>query len=91
MNIDLDLDDILWGMSRFEKKEMLKYLLDDMDIDDIHKILSESNLPNDIPKISYLLGEEEFNNRLIGLINNRFKLTSDEESVILRITERVNP
>jgi len=91
MNIDIEVDDVLWSMSKYEKKEMLESLLDDMDIKVITECLKKSNLLSKVPNLNTKEEEEDFNNKVLGLINNRFKLTNEEEELISKITDRINP
>jgi hypothetical protein len=91
MNIDVDVDDVLWSMSSYEKKEMLKALIDDMDLEVVMKCLKETNILSTIPNINSKLDDDDFNIRVMGLINNRFKLTTEEEDFIIRVSERINP
>ena len=70
MNIDVSVDEVLYGMTRSEKKEMLESLLDDI-------VSNES--------------DEDFNIKVMSLINNRYKLSLEEESLIINICERINP
>jgi|APGre2960657404_1045060.scaffolds.fasta_scaffold46956_2 hypothetical protein len=91
MNIDIDVDDVLWSMGRSEKKEMLKSLLDDMDHKVIMECLKNSNLKNKLPNMISNNSDEEFNAKVMSLINNRYKLSPQEELFVTNLCNRVNP
>jgi len=91
MNIDIDVDDVLWSMGRSEKKEMLKSLLDDMDHKVIMECLKNSNLKNKLPNMISNNSDEEFNAKVMSLINNRYKLSPQEELFVTNLCTRVNP
>lgn len=91
MDIDVDVEDVLWSMSRSEKKEMLESLLDDMDHKVIMECLKNSNVTNKLPNVVSKESDEDFNMKVMSLINNRYKLSSEEESLILNICGKVNP
>ena len=90
VNVDLDIDDILWNLSKYEKKELLSELISEMDIEDVIKIIKSTNLTPELATIS-LVSDEEFNQKIIGLLNNRHKLTNEDEKFLYTIAERVNP
>ena len=90
MNIDIDVDDVLWSMCRSEKREMLESLLDDMDHTVIMECIKNSNVTNKLPHIISKESDEDFNMKVMSLINNRYKLSSEEESLILNICGKVN-
>jgi hypothetical protein len=91
MDIDVDVEDVLWSMSRSEKKEMLESLLDDMDHKVIMECLKNSNVTNKLPNVVSKESDEDFNMKVMSLINNRYKLSYEEESLIINICGRVNP
>ena len=91
MNIDISVDEVLYGMTRSEKKEMLESLLNDMDHKVIMECLKNSNLSSKLPNIVSRESEEDFNMKVMSLINNRYKLSDEEESLMINICGRVNP
>jgi hypothetical protein len=91
MDIDISVDEVLYGMTRSEKKEMLKSLLDDMDHKVIMECLKNSNLTSKLPNVVSNESDEDFNMKVMSLINNRYKLSLEEESLIINICERINP
>lgn len=92
--IDYDVDELLWEMSKRDKKEMLEALLGDMDIKDVSEVvkgLTDKNMKT-------ILGgavlepntptTENFNQAISNLINKSWRLTNEEESIIMNIAER---
>ena len=91
MDIDVDVEDVLWSMSRSEKKEMLESLLDDMDHKVIMECLKNSNVTNKLPNVVSKESDEDFNMKVMSLINNRYKLSQQEELFVINLCTRVNP
>jgi hypothetical protein len=91
MNIDIEVNDVLWSMTSYEKKEMLNALFNDMDIPIITECLNESGLLSKVPSLMAKETDDEFNKQVLGLLNNRFKLTNEEEEMISKISQRINP
>ncbi len=91
MDIDISVDEVLYGMTRSEKKEMLESLLDDMDHKVIMECLKNSNLTTKLTNIVSKESDEDFNTKVMSLINNRYKLSQQEELFITNLCDRVNP
>lgn len=91
MDIDVSVDEVLYGMTRSEKREMLESLLDDMDYKIIMECLKNSKVTSKLPNVVSKESDEDFNMKVMSLINNRYKLSSEEESLILNICGKVNP
>jgi hypothetical protein len=91
MDIDISVDEVLYGMTRSEKKEMLESLLDDMDHKVIMECLKNSNLTTKLTNVVSKETDEEFNTKVMSLINNRYKLSRQEELFITNLCDRVNP
>jgi len=91
MTIAVEVEDILWGMTSFEKKEMFEELLSELDINWIMECLKDANISSKLSKSVDKNSEEEFNKKVLSLINNSFKLTKEEEDLISKISDRINP
>jgi hypothetical protein len=91
MDIDISVDEMLYGMTRSEKREMLESLLDDMDHKVIMECLKNSNLTSKLPNVVSKETDEDFNMKVMSLIDNRYKLSQQEELFILNLCGRVNP
>ncbi len=76
-SIDIDLDDILWGLSSYEKQE----LVDDL-YDDGYCPKQIGNHPDDEDS-------DEWDTNVRKLIGNKWRLTTEDEETILRITNNI--
>lgn len=77
-SIDIDIDDILYGMTSWEKQDLADALYED---GYTPKPL-ESTIPN-------LQPTTEFDEQVIKLIGNSWKLSKEDEETILRITNKI--
>jgi hypothetical protein len=91
MDINISVDEVLYSMTRSEKREMLESLLDDMDHKVIMECLKNSNLTSKLPNVVSKESDEDFNMKVMSLINNRYKLSFQEELFITNLCGRVNP
>jgi len=91
MTIAVEVEDVLWGMTSFEKKEMFEELLSELDINWVMECLKDANISSKLSKSVDKNSEEEFNKKVLSLINNSFKLTKEEEDLISKISDRINP
>jgi hypothetical protein len=91
MTIAVEVEDVLWGMTSFEKKEMFEELLSELDINWVMECLKDANISSKLSKSVDKNSEEEFNKKVLSLINNSFKLTQEEEDLIYKISDRINP
>jgi len=91
MDIDISVDEMLYGMTRSEKREMLESLLDDMDHKVIMECLKNSNVTSKLSNVVSKESDEDFNMKVMALINNRYKLSFQEELFITNLCGRVNP
>ena len=74
-SIDIDIDDILYSMSSYEKQELADELYEDGYIakkDDAQKST-----------------DDEWNESVNKLFNNKWRLSKEDEETILRITNKL--
>lgn len=76
-SIDIDLDDILWGLSSYEKQELADELYDDG-----YCPKQVGNHPDDEDV-------DEWDTQIRKLIGNKWRLTTEDEETILRITNKI--
>jgi hypothetical protein len=94
ITVDIDVQELLWEMRKYDKKEMLEALLSDMDEKDIKdsiKSLDDETIVSifKIKNIGYQNpAEEKFNQNLISLLGKSWRLSNEEESLINKIAER---
>ena len=91
MTIAVEVEDVLWSMTSREKKEMFEELLSELDINWIMECLKDANISSKLSKSVDKNSEEEFNKKILSLINNSFKLTKEEEDLISKKSDRINP
>lgn len=77
-SIDIDIDDILWGMSDYEKQNLVDDLYDEgfvpKQLGGVH--------PDDVPT-------GEFDKEVTKLIGNSWRLTKEDEETILKIANKL--
>jgi hypothetical protein len=74
-SIDIDIDDILYGMSSWEKQELADELYADGYF--AKKDVSERDI------------DDDWNEQVNKLFNNKWRLTKEDEETILRITNKL--
>lgn len=81
INVDLDVSEVYWELSRREKKEFVEMLAEDgLCID----LTDKSN-----DKLINNLLDEMWNEEVTKLINCRHLLTTEQELQILQITKKI--
>ena len=74
-SIDIDIDDILYGMTTYEKQELVDELYAGGYV--AKKDTSERNT------------DDEWNEQVHKLFNNKWRLSKEDEETILRITNKL--
>jgi hypothetical protein len=78
ISVDVDIDDILWDMTSYEKQELVDELYADgyipKQMGGVH--------PDDVPT-------GDFDREVSKLIGNSWKLSKEDEETILRITNKL--
>ena len=91
MTIAVEVEDVLWSMTSWEKEEMFKELLSGLDINWVTEYLNDANIITKLSKSVDKNRDDEYNKKVLSLLNNRFKLTNEEEEMIYKISDRINP
>lgn len=78
VDIDIDVDEFLEECTTHEIQEVIEWLKENGNIENDVIIQDNSNFQDDI-----------FNENLNKLIGNRWKLSSEDEETILRISEKL--
>jgi hypothetical protein len=76
-SIDIDIDDILWGMSDYEKQELVDDLYDD-------GYVAKKDIRNNDD-----IGVDEFDESVYKLLGNGWKLSKEDEETILKIAKKL--
>jgi hypothetical protein len=74
-SIDIEIDDILYGMTSWEKQELADELYADGYV--AKKDVSERDI------------DDDWNEQVNKLFNNKWRLTKEDEETILRITNKL--
>ncbi len=78
ISVDVDIDDVLWGMSSYEKQKLADELYEDgyvpKQMGGVH--------PDDSPT-------GDFDKEVSKLIGNSWRLSKEDEETILRITNKL--
>ncbi len=78
ISVDVDIDDVLWGMSSYEKQQLVDELYEDgyvpKQMGGVH--------PDDAPT-------GDFDKEVSKLIGNSWRLSKEDEETILRITNKL--
>lgn len=74
--IDVDIDDILWGMSNHEKQEL------------IDTLYQEGFIPTKESGLK-LEQDEEWDTQVGKLMGNKWRLSKEDEEIILKIVGKI--
>ena len=85
ININVDLDEIYDEMSRYDKEEMVEWLLDDGILEN-HKNLNIRKL---VRGNEESFDEEQFRNNLTKLWSNFYQLSNEDEEIIKIIANKL--
>ncbi len=77
ISVDVDIDDVLWGMSDYEKQQLVDDLFDD---GYVAKKDQRSNSG---------ATDSDWDEAVAKLIGNKWRLTTEDEETILRITNKI--
>ena len=75
VDLDLDIDDILWELDNREKKELVERLIED-------------GYALKLTLDSESLSEWEFNKTITKIADNRLRLTPEEDAILKKIADR---
>ena len=74
--IDVDIDDILWGMSNHEKQEL------------IDTLYQEGFIPTKESSLK-LEHDEEWDTQVGKLVGNKWRLSKEDEEIVLNIVGKI--
>ena len=95
VNVDIDINDILWSMSSYEQEKLLAQLLEDMSPEKIRTAISR--MRNEEKKLiavglinfkKVTSNEEIFNDDLIKLSESYMRLSIEEQTIIQSIAKK---
>jgi hypothetical protein len=88
ININFDVDDLIWELGSHDKKELLEALLEDMDDEDIRHILSKTQSSLMLSSDDRGCSHDEFQKSLQAISDNYMQVTSEEENTIKSLAKR---
>ena len=74
-SIDIDIDDILYGMTSWEKQEL---------VDDLYAAGYVAKKDSEATNT-----DDEWNEQVHKLFNNKWRLSKEDEETILKITNKI--
>lgn len=95
ISVDVDIDDIVCSMSKYDKQEMLEELVNELDKDSIKNILKgikdedKKSIVNNFlfnDRMTFL--EIEFTNNIVNLQRNYLKLSNEDQKIIEDISKK---
>ena len=90
ISVDIDVDDIIWGMSRYERRNFFEKMQREGHISKSCQITSEGEVkaPEHVERNAIRESNDEFNHALSLLWNNGWKLTKDQEDYVIELSKR---
>lgn len=90
ISIDVDIDDIIWGMSSYDRKAFFKRMQDEGYISKSCIVTKEGEVeaPSHIEKRAIAESKDEFNLALQKLFGNGWRLTKEQEDYIINLSKR---
>jgi hypothetical protein len=76
-SIDIDISDLLWNMSDYEKQEL---------VDDLYE---DGFTPNGLPEKNVSIDGDAFDEAVSKLLGNSWRLTKEDEETILLIANKL--
>jgi len=84
IDVDIDIDDIVYNMSKYDRKELFKAMKEDGYISDSCVITEEGEVESSIGIDS----RDDFDKALVKLFGNGWKLTKEEEEYVIELAKR---
>jgi hypothetical protein len=90
ISINIDIEDIIWGMGTYDRKAFFKAMQDNDYISKSCVVTNEGKVEASAHTERKALDEskDDFNNALSLLYNNGWKLTKEEEEYIINLSKR---
>lgn len=90
ISIDVDIDDIIWGMGSYDRKAFFKAMQDEGYISKSCVITKDGEVKAaaHVERNALAESKDEFNCALQKLFNNGWKLTLEQEQYIIELAKR---
>lgn len=90
ISIDIDIQDIIWSMSKYDRREFFNEMQDEGYVSKSCIITNDGEVkaPAHIERNALNESQDDFNIAIQKLFNNGWRLTSEEEEYIINISKR---
>lgn len=90
ISVDVDIDDIIWGMGKWDRKQFFRSMQDDGYISKSCVITDEGEVKASphIEQRAISESQDEFNQALRKLFGNGWRLTLEQEQYIIELAKR---
>jgi hypothetical protein len=90
ISVDVDIDDIISNMSRYDRRVFFESMQDDGYISKSCEITNEGEVraPAHIERNALVESQDEFNIALNKLWNNGWKLTKEQEDYVINLAKK---
>ena len=92
LTVEMSADEIAFGLSNREKRELLKELLKTVSREDVLAVMEKNGIDDGIIQsfkfIGYGIHEQNFNNALDNLSKSYMRLTVDDQNLIEQIAKK---
>lgn len=90
ISIDVDIEDIIWGMGRYERRKFFEVMQNEGHISKECVITSDGEVQAAPHIEKRAIGEstDDFNQALQSLWNNGWKLTKEQEDYVIELAKR---
>jgi hypothetical protein len=78
-DFDVDVDDFLYECNDWDIKEIIQYLIE-------NDYISEKQLEVEDGNLTFI--EQEFNEMIAKIVDNRLRLTAEEDALLKKIADR---
>jgi hypothetical protein len=91
ISIDVDIDDIIWAMSSYDRRELFNHMQDRGYISKLCIITKEGEVkaPAHIERNALDESQSEFNQALHKLFGNGWRLTREQEEYIIKLSKQL--
>jgi hypothetical protein len=90
ISIDVDIDDVIWGMGTYDRKEFFKRMQEEGYISKSCVITKEGEVKaaSHVERNALAESKDEFNLALQKLFGNGWRVTKEEEEYIIKLSKR---
>lgn len=91
ISLDIDIDEIIYAMSKYDRKEFFRQMQSDGYISESCTITNEGYVESSagIEKKIESQSKDDFNLALQRLFNNGWRLTKEEEDYIINVSKKI--